>query len=136
LLTSTPAILEALAPREFERLVAELFRERGYEVSATPQAPDYGVDLVVRSPEDGQIIFVEVKKLSKQSRVSVESVRRLIGTLSTTYGAATGLLVSTSPFTEAAMALGAAGPVLLKTLSEILAARSKRDLVASKLPDD
>jgi restriction endonuclease/TIR domain-containing protein len=126
-----PAILEAPAPAEFERLVAELFRERGYEVSATPPTRDVGVDLVVRSPEDGQLLLVEVKKLSRQSRVSVEAVRRLLGAVALASGAL-GVLVSTSGFTGAAMALGAAGPVVLRTLEEILAARSKRDLVESK----
>jgi hypothetical protein len=129
-----PAVLEALAPSEFEQLVAELFRERGYEVSATPPTRDSGVDLVVRSPEDGQVLLVEVKKLSRQSRVSVEAVRRLLGAVTLASGAL-GILVSTSGFTGAAMALGAAGPVVLRTLAEILAARSKRDLVESKTPD-
>lgn len=132
--TQDPAVLEALAPSEFERLVAELFRERGFEVSTTPPTPDSGVDLVVRSPDDGQLMLVEVKKLSKQSRVSVEAVRRLLGAVSVVSGAAVGILVSTSGFTGAAMALGAAGPIVLKTLEEILAARSKRDLVESKPP--
>jgi len=127
-----PAVLEALTPSEFERLVAELFRERGYEVSRTPPARDSGVDLVVRSPEDGQLLVVEVKKLSRQSRVSVEAVRRLLGTVSLTSGAVLGVLVSTSGFTGAAMALADAGPVVLRTLEEFLAAKSKHDLVESK----
>lgn len=131
-----PAVLEALAPSEFERLVAELFKERGYEVSATPPTRDSGVDLFVRSPEDGQLLLIEVKKLSRQSRVSVEVVRRLLGTVSLTSGAVLGVLVSTSGFTGAAMALAAAGPVVLRTLEEILAARSKRDLVESKTAGD
>lgn len=93
---------------------------------------DTGVDLIVRSPEDGQLILVGVKKLSKQSRVSVESVRRLLGAVSVVSDAAVGVLVSTSAFTGAAIALGAAGPVVLKTLEEVLASRSKRDLVETK----
>jgi HJR/Mrr/RecB family endonuclease len=114
--------------------VADLFRERGYEVSATPPTRDAGVDIVVRSPEDGQLLLVEVKKLSRQGRVSVEAVRRLLGTVSLASDVALGILVSPSGFTGAAMALAATGPVVLRTLEEILAARSKRDLVESKLP--
>jgi nucleoside 2-deoxyribosyltransferase len=129
-----PAVLEALAPSDFEQLVADLFRERGYEVSATPPTRDAGVDIVVRSPEDGQLLLVEVKKLSRQGRVSVEAVRRLLGTVSLASDVALGILVSPSGFTGAAMALAATGPVVLRTLEEILAARSKRDLVESKLP--
>jgi hypothetical protein len=128
-----PAVLEALAPSEFERLVAEFFRERGYDVSATSPTRDLGVDLEIRSPEDGQLLLVEVKKLSRQSRVSVEAVRHLLG-IAIASGAL-GVIVSTSGFTGAAMALGAAGHVVLRTLEEILAARTKRDLVEAKTPD-
>lgn len=129
-----PAALEALAPCEFERLVAQLFRERGYEVSTKPPTPDCCVDLVVRSPDDGQLLLVEVKKLSRQSRVSVEAVRRLLEAVSAVSGGALGILVSTAGFTGAAIALGAAGPIVLKTLEEFLAARSKLDLVEFKRP--
>lgn len=126
------SVLEALAPSEFEKLVGDLFQERGFEMLARPQAADSGADFVLRSPEDGQVIVVEVKKLSKQSRVSVESVRRLLGAVSTIADAAIGVLVSPAGFTGAALALGATGPVVLKTLEEILAAKSKRDLLESK----
>lgn len=130
-----PARLEALSPAAFERLVAELFRERGYELSETAPTRDAGVDIVVRAPEDGQILLVEVKKLSKQSRVSVEAVRNLLGTVSLATGAI-GVLVSTSGFTAAAAALAVGAPVVLRTLEEILAARSKRDLVESNKAGD
>ena len=127
-------MLEALAPHEFERLVFEFFTEKGFEMLPTPPNRDFGVDVVIQSPEDGQVIFVQVKKLSKQSRVSVEAVRQLLGTVATRSGATKGLLVSTSSFTEAARALGAAGPVALKTLEEFLAAKSRHDLVNPKKP--
>lgn len=129
--TRDPAVLEALAPSEFERLVAEFFKERGYEVSTTPTTRDAGVDLVITSPKDNQVLLVEVKKLSRQSRVSVEAVRRLLGTVSLASGAL-GVLVSTSGFTAAALALAAGTPIVLRTLEEILAAKSKNDLIEPK----
>lgn len=126
-----PAVLEALAPSEFEQLVAKLFKEHGYEVSTTPPIRDAGVDLVVRSPKDNQVLMVQVKKLSRQSRVSVETVRRLLATVSLAQGSL-GVLVSTSGFTAAALALAGGTPIVLRTLEQILAARSKTELIEPK----
>jgi hypothetical protein len=125
-----PAVLEALAPRDFERLIARLLQERGYELEEASRDRDAGVDIVARAPGDGQVLLVEVKKLSKQSRVSVDAVRRLLGAVSLATGAV-GVLVSTSGFTASAAALAAGAPIVLRTLEEILAARSKRDLLQS-----
>ena len=113
-------ILEALSALEFERLVAQLYRERGYHVSMTPQTRDSGVDIIVRSPQGDLTILVEVKKFSKQSRVSVEAVRHLLSIVSARNDATKGLLVTTSNFTDAALALGESGPVTLKTLEQFL----------------
>jgi len=123
-----PALLEALAPLEFERLVGEFFKERGFEVSTTSPTRDARVDLVLTSPTDKKVLLVEVKKLSRQGRVSVDAVRKLLGVLSVA-GAPLGMLVSTSGYTAAALALAAGTPVLLRTLEEILAAKSTNDLV-------
>jgi HJR/Mrr/RecB family endonuclease len=128
-----PAILEALAPLEFERLVVELFRERGYKVSRTPPSFDTGIDIVMHSPENGQVLLVAVKKLSKHNRVSVEAVRSLIASVSLTPHAA-GLLVATSGFTSAAMALAAGTSVALTSLDQILRAKSKLDLFPRTRP--
>lgn len=125
------SVLEALPPRDFERLVAKLFEERGYEVEPTPPTHDAGVDLIVRAPEDDQVLFVEVKKLSKQSRVSVDAVRKLLESVAFASGAM-GILVSSSGFTAAAIALAATAPIVLRTLEELLAARSKRELLDSQ----
>ena len=93
--------------------------------------PDTGVDLVITSPKDNQVMLVEVKKLSRQSRVSVEAVRRLLGAVSIA-GAPLGMLVSTSGYTAAALALAAGTPILLRTLEEILAAKSTRELIGQE----
>lgn len=65
-----PAVLEALAPGDFERLVAKLFQERGYELDVTPRDRDAGVDIIARAPGDGQVLLVEVKK-TQQAKQSV-----------------------------------------------------------------
>ncbi|HEY4470291.1 MAG TPA: restriction endonuclease, partial [Stellaceae bacterium] len=123
-----PAVLEALGPAEFERLLAQLFRERGYEITEADRARHSTIDLVLKSPKEEGIVLVEIKKLARQSRVSVEAVRELLeGVIG--MGASAGLLVSTSGFTTAALGLAAGTPIVLRTLEQILAAKSKRELL-------
>lgn len=131
--TQDPAVLESLRPADFERLVAELFKERGYEVEATSSIRDTGVDFTIRSKKDRELVLVEVKKLSRQSRVSVEAVRQLLSAVSG-LGASVGMLVAPSGFTAAALALAAGTPLLLRTLEEVLAAKSERELLDAKQP--
>jgi hypothetical protein len=125
--TQDPAVLESLTGLEFERLVAELFTERGYKVEPATQARDSGIDFVLKSPKDGMLVLVQVKKFRKQSRVSVESVRQVLDAVSA-HRAPLGMLISPSGFTAAAAALAAGTPLLLRTLDEVLAARSYKDL--------
>ncbi len=126
-----PAVLESLSPVDFERLVTELFKERGYAVSTTRCTRDTGVDFALESQKAKELVLVEVKKLSRQSRVSVDAVRKLLSAVSAA-GAPLGLLVATSGYTAAAFALAAGTPILLRTLEEILAAKSETELLESK----
>lgn len=130
-----PVVLESLSPHDFERLVMELFKERGYAVTTTRSTGDIGVDFVIKSEKDRELVLVEVKKLNRQSRVSVETVRRLLSAVSTV-GAPLGMLVATSGYTAAALALAAGAPILLRTLEEILAAKSQKELLESKPSGD
>jgi hypothetical protein len=125
-----PTVLERLAPRDFEQLVADFLRDRGYEAASTPITRDGSVDLVLRAPEDSQILYIELKKLSRQSRVSVEAVRDFLAVVSQAAPGVIGILVSTTSFTPAATALAVGSSIVLRTLEELLQAKSKRDLVA------
>lgn len=127
-----PAFLESLSPTDFERLVVELFKERGYEVAATSHTHDIGADIILTSKKNKDNVLVELKKLSRQSRVSVESVRNLLGVVSN-FGAAAGVLISTSGFTASALALAAHTSIILRTLDEVLAARSEEELLGRAL---
>jgi hypothetical protein len=122
-----PATLDALSPPDFEKLVAGLLTERGYEVSSP--GPDAGADFVIKTKDDS-VILVELKKLSSNSRVSAAAVARLLTAVSLA-GASAGLLVSGSGFTTAAVALAAGTPIILRTLEDILNARSKDELLES-----
>ena len=128
-----PAVLESLSPSDFERLVMELFKERGYLVTtlASGSGRDIGVDFAIK--RDNEIVLIEVKKVSRQSRVSVETVRRLLSAIPIA-GASLAVLVATSGYTTAALELAATAgsPILLRTIEEILAAKSSKDLLDLK----
>jgi nucleoside 2-deoxyribosyltransferase len=123
-----PRVLESIPPIEFERFVAEFFRERGLRVTQTPR---FAADLVVETQGGKETVLVELKKMSRESRVSVEAVRRFLNVV-TLFGASSGVLVSTSGFTSAAMALAAGTPIVLRTLEELLAAKSNRELFSKQ----
>ena len=66
--------------REFERLVGELFRRRGFKVTGFGgQGPDGGVDLGLS--KDGERFLVQCKHWKKQ-QVGVTDVRQLYGIIS------------------------------------------------------
>ena len=112
--TYDPAILEAIGPAEFERLLAELFKERGYKVVTSDETRETGVDLIITSPGNNETILVQIKKLSRQSQVSVQAVRELVGAVSL-MDVPLGMLITTSTFTTSALALAAGTPVVLRT---------------------
>lgn len=123
-----PAFLESISPINFEQMIMELFRERGYKVKVNKETMDIRVDFSIESLEGQKTILVEVKKLSKHSRVSIETVRKLLSAVSA-LGASLGMIVSTSPFTAASIAFAAGVPIVLRNLEEILAAKSENDLL-------
>lgn len=126
-----PSVLEAMSPIDFERLVMEFFKEQGYDVIAKDPTRDAGVDFAFISPLDGSTILVEVKKLSAQSRVSVDSVRRLQSAVGVE-GASFGVLVTTSEYTPAAVAMATDAPILLWTVRDLVNVGSSK--ASLKLP--
>jgi predicted RecB family endonuclease len=129
--TRDPSVLERLSPEEFETLVARLFRERGFTVSALARTGDIGADLVL-GPDP--VTIVEVKRYMQQNLVSVGAVRQLLGTLAIT-GAERGILVSSSGFTNAARALAAETPVELLTLEDLLSTEENPSAAVADIPD-
>ncbi len=127
--TQDPTVLESFSPHQFERLVMNLFKERGYIVFDTNTVAQMGIDFSIRSSLSTKRILVQVKKLNRQSRVSVETVRRLLSAVSTFEVPL--ILVATSGYTAAALSLAAGTPVLLRTLDDILAAKSEKELLKS-----
>jgi len=82
--------------QQFERLVSEFFRRRGYSVKQIGgDGPDGGVDLVASKGTDRY--FVQCKQW-KARRVGVQTVRELYGVMSA-QGAAGGFVVTAGEFT-------------------------------------
>lgn len=89
--------LDAMSWREFEMLVGEAFRLRGFRVAESGGAgPDGGVDLVLKK---GAETFLVQCKQWKALKVGVEIVRELYGVMGAR-GAAGGFVVTSGRFTD------------------------------------
>lgn len=85
---------------EFEMLVGEVFRRKGYSVAETGgNGPDGGVDLVLKR---GSETFLVQCKHWRANRVGVSIVRELYGVMSAK-GAAGGFVVTSGEYTQDAI---------------------------------
>jgi restriction system protein len=96
---SSPSVLNGMSWQEFEMLVGEAFRRRGYTVSETGGGgADGGVDLVLR--KDGEKFLVQCKQW-KAYKVGVTTIRELYGVMAAG-SAAGGFVVTSGVFTQEA----------------------------------
>ena len=95
------AALEGMSWQEFEILVGEAFRQKGFKVIELGGAgPDGGVDLVLI--KGGEVSLVQCKQW-KARKVGVDVVRELYGVMAAK-GAASGYVVTSGKFTVDAQA--------------------------------
>jgi restriction system protein len=93
--------LDGMTWREFEMLVGEAFRRKGYAVAEIGGGgPDGGVDIILA--KGGERFFVQCKQW-KAFKVGVEVVRELYGVMAAR-GAAGGFVVTSGGFTPDAKA--------------------------------
>jgi len=112
--------------REFEGLVQEYFRLRGYSVRRLGgEGPDGGVDLVL--DRGAEKVLVQCKQW-RALRVGVSVVRELYGVMAA-QGAAAGIVVTSGSFTSDAVEFASgrnvrliAGPELYEMIKEVRAA--------------
>jgi len=90
--------LSGMSWQEFEMLVGEAFRRRGFRVQETDGGPDGGMDLVLA--KDGARHLVQCKHW-KSRKVGVKTVRELFGVMNAE-GAVSGYLVTSGGFTKEA----------------------------------
>lgn len=114
--------LAALSWQEFEHLVGEYFRRKGFLVRETGSAGgDGGVDVLLF--RNGERSVVQCKHW-KARQVGVATVRELIGTVQLT-GAARGYLVTSGAVTHAAKAAARDGDVQIISAHDILNVSNK-----------
>lgn len=105
-----PETIDGLTWQEFELLLAEAMRRRGYAVERSGgRGPDGGVDL--RLSRHGETTLVQCKHW-KSMRVGVGPVRELRGVMAAE-GAQRGMLVASGSFTSEARTFAAASGVEL-----------------------
>jgi restriction system protein len=115
--------LQSLTPEAFERYVAGLFRQKGYEVVVRGSSGDLGVDLELTGPQ-GRRAIVQCKRY--HNTIGAEIVRELFGTL-VHEGVIWAFLVTTADISDAAREWASGKPITLidgSTLLEV--ARSLR----------
>lgn len=102
--------LRRLSWREFEDLVGEAYRRRGYGVEKTGGGgADGGVDLILR--KNNEKTLVQCKRW-KTYKVGVDKVRELFGVV-TAENADRGILVTCGRFTKEALAFQSGKPLTL-----------------------
>ncbi len=92
--------LNDMSWQQFEAVVGQAFRRKGYSVRTTGDAADGGVDLVMK--KDGQTFLVQCKQW-RAVKVGVNIVRELYGVMAA-QGAAGGFVVTSGVFTQEAIA--------------------------------
>jgi HJR/Mrr/RecB family endonuclease len=111
-----PEAMRMLTARDFERFIATLVEQLGFEdVVLTPSSGDHGRDVLATKKVSGIPIFFafECKRYAPDRLVGPETARALLGTIM--HGAtraSMGVLVTTSTFTPAARQFILTEPVL------------------------
>jgi HJR/Mrr/RecB family endonuclease len=97
-----PAELLKMTPREFEELIAALWKRFGYEVELTARTRDGGRDVIaVRKAEATLRFLIECKRYEPEKKIGVAFVRALYG-VKVHENATKAILATTSTFTAGA----------------------------------
>lgn len=93
------SIINGMSWQEFELLVGEAYRRKGYAVSETPSGADGGIDLVLTKA--GEKTLVQCKHW-RSRRVGVKVIRELYGVM-VANGAEYGVIVASGEYTSEAV---------------------------------
>ena len=95
-----------LTPTQFEYAVMELLRVCGYrEVRHTGGGGDLAADLTCRTPDGRERVVVQCKRYAPGKSVGSSEVQTFIGMLTVHHRAQVGIFVTTSSYTQPALAL-------------------------------
>ena len=104
-LKTSPELMRELSSTEFDDVVSEIFRAKGFNVALTKRTRDGGKDIIAIHTDALGIsnkYFIECKRYSEDNKVGVELVRALHGVKNTKDGPNKVILVTTSTFTSEA----------------------------------
>ena len=104
----------SLSGTEFERELATLYKQLGYQVQSTPTTGDEGVDLIIR--KDGKKTVVQCK--GYQDPVGPAIVRELFGSMIHS-NADSAILACTGGFTKGVVEFAEGKPIELISASEM-----------------
>jgi HJR/Mrr/RecB family endonuclease len=99
-LISSKDKIDSMTGIQFEDLVAEIFKRKGFSVKKTPQTGDFGVDLIA-SQLGVSAIAIQCKRYNENYTVGSEDVMKLKGGASM-YSATNCMLITTSYLTKKA----------------------------------
>jgi hypothetical protein len=110
-----PKLLHDLHWRQFEELLAEVFKNQGFETELGPGQADGGVDLrlIQRTDIGDMLILVQAKKYAAHRKIQLEPVKALWASVEDEQ-ANKGILVSTSEFIPAAQKFATRHPYRLE----------------------
>ena len=130
----------SLNPRKFEEVIAQVYKNAGWEVALSKQSRDGGVDIYCLS-KDGEMCLVECKRYAKSRKVGIAAVDRLLGVAYRNNASSAHLVTSTkfsSPATIAANTANSVGGIELSLidahdLSVLLDLYADKDLTIREL---
>jgi len=95
------SVIFDITPRDFEKVVAEIYYNLGFDVELTPVAKDGGKDIIVVGNENGQpfVHLIECKRHSTRNPVGVSIVREF-DSIVRREKANRGIIVATAHFTK------------------------------------
>lgn len=102
-LRHSPELIREITPREFEEVVSEIFKAKGFEVDLTQRTADGGKDIIAIHTDSLGIrnkYFIECKRYAEDKKIGVSLVRTLQGVKNTKDGPNKTILVTTSTFTK------------------------------------
>lgn len=105
LLVDNPKFLYQISARDFERLIAEIFSLKGFQVELTAQTRDGGKDIIAFYRDSLGLrtkYVIECKRYAWHNPVDISVVQRLEG-VRNSLDAHKGILATTSRFTQPAI---------------------------------
>ena len=106
LIKNDSSYIYKITTREFEQIVAEIFRAAGYSVHLTKRTRDGGKDIIAIQKNDLGLetsYFIECKRHSLENKVDVGIVREVYGVHSSKDGPNKSIIATTSTFTPDAL---------------------------------